>query len=145
MASENPQISCQCGDVSFRASLPKPLGIFACHCNGCRKQSASAFGVTYSFPAEGMWPPPPALVEKMSMFTIRVDSGNLKECWFCRGCGVRIAHRSKLPDGTYKDPMSIKGGCVEGMTMEGARHVFTKNAIVPVPEGSDLAEPQKKG
>jgi hypothetical protein len=53
-----------------------------------------------------------------------------------------MVHRSKLPDGNYKKTISVKGGCYEGFgNLEKARHIYTRTAVVPVPEDSDLAEP----
>jgi hypothetical protein len=43
---------CRCGAVRVRVTAP-PLLASACHCDGCRKMSASAFSLTLSIPAEG--------------------------------------------------------------------------------------------
>ncbi|KAH8179559.1 glutathione-dependent formaldehyde-activating enzyme domain-containing protein [Sarocladium implicatum] len=139
MATKNPIVSCQCGAVSFPTSAPEPLGIFVCHCLECRKQSASAFGVTYRFPSAGMWPPESRQVRNnLAMWERSTDSGNTTECWFCKICGVRVIHRTKTPDGQYKETISVKGGCLEGFGgLERARHIFTRTAVVDVPEDSD--------
>jgi hypothetical protein len=42
--------SCQCGRVSFKTPLPKPLALYICHCEECRRQSSSAFGCSAIFP-----------------------------------------------------------------------------------------------
>jgi hypothetical protein len=42
---------CQCGAVRFTTPLAQPLKVFVCHCLECRRQSASAFGVSAIFPA----------------------------------------------------------------------------------------------
>lgn len=42
---------CQCGAVRFTTPLVRPLKMFVCHCLECRRQSASAFGITAMFPA----------------------------------------------------------------------------------------------
>lgn len=39
--------------------------------------------------------------------------------------------------------MSIKGGCITGLTKDdwaNARHIWTKNAMVPIPEGVETCE-----
>jgi hypothetical protein len=41
---------CQCGAVQHE-SFSEPLALFVCHCAECRKQSASAFGM--SLPTRG--------------------------------------------------------------------------------------------
>ncbi|KAH6886454.1 Mss4-like protein [Thelonectria olida] len=137
----NPRIMCQCGQVVFRASTPKPLSVYCCHCLECQKQSASAFGTSAIFPAEGMWPLPDNVLAKLAVYLRPTDSGNTLECYFCNNCGVRVLHRSILPDGNPKPTLSIKGGCLEGLSWEGAKHIFTRTARLPVPEGSDPGSP----
>lgn len=137
----NPKIQCQCGRVAFHAPTPKPLAVYCCHCLDCQKQSASAFGTSAIFPAEAMWPLAEDVRSKMGVFICSTDAGNTKECYFCNHCGVRVIHRSILPDGKPKATISVKGGCLEGLTWEGAKHIYTRTARLPVPKGSDLAEP----
>ena len=140
--SSNPKISCQCGAISLTAPLPSPLFSYACHCLQCRAQSASAFGISYIFPAADFWPPSdPATRQGLSLWTRPTDAGNTLECWFCKVCGVRVVHRGILPDGTPKPTVSVKGGCVEGVSLEGVKHIWTRTALVDVPEGSALGEP----
>lgn len=143
-ASNNAKITCQCGTVSFHASHSKPLDIYVCHCIECRKQSASAFGVSAIFPAEGMWPLPASVARHVGVWTRQTDSGNTLECYFCKCCGVRILHRAILPDGKPKPTLSVKAGCLERFSLEEAKHIFTRTALVPVPEGSDLGAPKVK-
>jgi hypothetical protein len=142
--TENPRIVCQCETISFRASRPEPIEIYACHCLECRKQSSSAFGVSAIFPAEGMWPLPEHLQPHLGKWTRPTDSGNTLECYFCKTCGVRILHRAILPDGNPKPTLSVKGGCVEGLTLDGIKHIFVRSALVPVPEDSDPGSPTIK-
>ncbi|KAI5460285.1 Mss4-like protein [Mariannaea sp. PMI_226] len=137
----NPKVQCQCGAVEFYASQPEPLMVFCCHCLECQKQSASAFGTSARFPAEGMWPLPDKARANLDLWVRPTDSGNTLECYFCKTCGVRVIHRTILPDGTPKPNLSVKGGCMEDLKWDGARHIFTRTARVPVPEGSDQAEP----
>jgi hypothetical protein len=158
---QNPLISCQCGTITLRAPRPRPSAVYICHCLECRKQSASAFGVTAIFPAEPpLWPlaapdqdpdPDPDLDlqqphDVVGLWTRPTDSGNTLECYFCKRCGVRFMHRAVRPDGSApaKPTVSVKGGCLEGVSLEGARHIWVRSALVPVPEGSDEAEPQEK-
>jgi hypothetical protein len=139
---ENPKISCQCGAVTFRAPCPEPLGVFACHCLECRKQSASAFGVSAIFPAAGLWPLPEAVRSQMGLWTRPTEAGNTLECYFCKTCGVRMLHRSILPDGKPKPIISVKGGGLEGLSLEGVKHIYVRSALVPVPEGSAMGSPE---
>lgn len=143
-SNANAKISCQCGTVTFPASLPKPLAVYICHCTECQKQSASAFGITAMFPAEGMWPLPENVQPFVEKWTRPTDAGNTLEGYFCKCCGVRLLHRPILPDGTPKPILSVKGGCVEGLTLEGAKHVYVRSALVPVPPGDILEVPGVK-
>lgn len=143
-SSENPKITCQCGTISFRASRPEPLSKYVCHCTECQKQSASAFGTSAIFPSEGMWPFPEHLQQHIGMWARRANSGNTVECYFCKVCGVRILHRVIFKDGTPRPSLAVKGGCVEGFNLEGARHIYTRSALVPVPEGSEPGAPRVK-
>lgn len=141
MASSNPKISCQCGAISFRAPTPKPIRVYCCHCTECQKQSASAFGVSAIFPTQDHWPPLDQLQPHLGLWTRQTDTGNTLQCYFCKQCGVRILHRSISPDGKAKDAVSIKGGCLEGLSLEGVKHIYTRSALVSVPEGSDPGSP----
>jgi len=41
---------CQCGSVSFKTPMAKPLALYICHCDACRRQTSSAFGTSAIFP-----------------------------------------------------------------------------------------------
>lgn len=36
--------------------------------------------------------------------------------------------------------MSVKGGCIDGLDWKKAIHLWTKSAMVPIPEGSESFE-----
>jgi hypothetical protein len=36
--------------------------------------------------------------------------------------------------------VSVKGGCIEGLDWKNAKHIWTKNALVPIPEGVEKYE-----
>ena len=139
--SSNPTISCQCGAVNFRACLPEPLEVYVCHCLECRKQSASAFGVSALFPSQEMRPLLDSVRPQLGVWKRPTDAGNTLECYFCKTCGVRILHRSILPNGEPKPYVTVKGGCLDSIRLDRARHIWTRSALVPVPENSDPAEP----
>ncbi|KAF4965486.1 hypothetical protein FSARC_6719 [Fusarium sarcochroum] len=138
----NPRIECQCGAIQITASRPEPNEVYCCHCLECQKQSSSAFGTSALFPADGMWPLPEDILSKLSVWTRPTEKGNTLECYFCKTCGVRIFHRSIFPDGESKPTLSVKGGLVEGLSWKGTKHIYTRSARVPVPEGSDRASPE---
>ena len=95
---------CQCGAVRYTVDA-EPVGLFACHCYECRKQSASAFGISVIVPrasfriAQGT----------PKSWTRPADSGNRVRCWFCPDCGSRLFHDSDPPG----DTVSVKGGSLD--------------------------------
>ncbi|KND89103.1 hypothetical protein TOPH_06325 [Tolypocladium ophioglossoides CBS 100239] len=137
----NPRVACQCGAITFRVSQPQPLALYICHCTECRKQSSTAFGTSAVYPAAGMWPLPAVQQAKLGVWTRISDRGTTLECYFCRACGVRLVHRPLLADGTPGPTVTVKAGCVEGLSLEGARHIWARSAVVPVPEQADMGEP----
>ena len=133
-------VSCQCGYIQFRTPTPKPLGISHCHCTECRKQSASAYGTSAYFPGDKLFPLTPDLQSKLATFTRPTDSGNTMHCYFCPKCGVRILHASHNPDGTMREVVAFKAGCVDGLDWDGARHIFTRSAVVKLPDNVEKYE-----
>ena len=95
---------CQCGAVRYTIDA-EPLARFACHCLECRRQSASAFGISVIVPrasfriAQG----------EPASWTRPADSGNKVRCWFCPDCGSRLYHDSDPPG----DTVSVKGGSLD--------------------------------
>ena len=51
MSSDNTPLfgGCQCGAIRYELSHG-PLQLYVCHCTECRKQSASAFGISFIVP-----------------------------------------------------------------------------------------------
>lgn len=49
-------------------------------------------------------------------------------------------HRARDKTGSERGTIAIKGGCVEGLKWEGAIHIFTRSAVVPIPEGAEKHE-----
>ena len=127
-------VECQCGAVSFRTTTPAPLAVYFCHCTQCQKQSSSAFGISATFPAGAL--PLAALADKLRVFTRPTKSGRTLDCYFCRVCGSRVYHRGRDADGVEGPTLNVKGGLVEGLDTEGAVHIWTRHAVVAVPEGS---------
>ena len=52
--------------IAFKTPLPKPLAVYICHCDECRRQSSSAFGCSAIFPA---FPLPKATRDGLSVYT----------------------------------------------------------------------------
>ncbi|UNI16550.1 hypothetical protein JDV02_002976 [Purpureocillium takamizusanense] len=139
----NPIVHCQCGAISFPVSRPQPLALYFCHCTECRRQSSSAFGASAIYPAAGMWPLPAAQAARLGVWTRTSDSGTTLECYFCKRCGVRILHRPLRADGSPKPNVTVKAGCVKGLRLEGATHIWAKSAVVEVPDGAAWEEPDE--
>ncbi|KAL6249317.1 hypothetical protein RBB50_003170 [Rhinocladiella similis] len=123
---------CQCDAVHFSTPLPKPLKWFVCHCLECRRQSSSAFGITAIFPAFDIQAAASKGGDDIGFFThSNTASGNTKKCYFCKTCGTRLMHGG----GAF---VAVKGGCLEEVDRDclaSATHIWTKRALMPIPEG----------
>lgn len=128
---------CQCGAVRYEITAP-PLALYVCHCTQCRRQSASAFGISLYVPTAGV-----RLVEgKPRRWTRPAAIGGTTECFFCGECGSRVWHRS-VGDGTIT---SIKGGSLDhAVDLADAVHVWTQSRLpgVVIPDHAEqhLQEP----
>ncbi|KAK3689724.1 Mss4-like protein [Podospora appendiculata] len=134
------KVRCQCKAVSFETPTPAPLSVYHCHCTECQLQSASAFGTSAVFPAAGLFPLAPDLQAKLGCWTRPAQEGRTLDCYFCKVCGVRVMHRIRNADGKERSTVSIKGGLVEGLRYEGAKHIFVRSAVVPIPDGVEKFE-----
>ncbi|KAK0669325.1 hypothetical protein QBC41DRAFT_109331 [Cercophora samala] len=81
--------------------------------------------------------PPPAAREgssssssQLSVYSRPTANGQTLYCYFCKKCGTRLVH-----DSPNKNVVSVKGGCIEGLDWKSAIHIWTKSAMVPIPEG----------
>ncbi|KAK5630615.1 hypothetical protein RRF57_006330 [Xylaria bambusicola] len=117
---------CQCGAVRFTTPLPKPLALYICHCAECRWQSSSAFGTSAIFPR------------------FELPKTDLLSCYTPVEIYVCIAFISNASPqyATHtasqgKNVVSVKGGCIDGLDWGSAIHIWTKSAMVPIPEGSE--------
>ncbi|KAI5923024.1 Mss4-like protein [Camillea tinctor] len=140
MSSPNeplPLVRCQCGAVSFQTPTAKPLTLYHCHCNDCQKQSGSAFGTSAIYPAEGLFPLAPTLTAQLGVYRrgpAEDRAGRSLDCYFCKTCGCRVLHRIVDADGTARDTVSVKAGCVEGLDWGArAKHIFVRSAVMKIP------------
>ncbi|KAF5628452.1 glutathione-dependent formaldehyde-activating [Fusarium sp. NRRL 52700] len=118
---------CQCGSVTFKTPLPQPLALYICHCDACRRQTGSAFGTSAIFPRFEL-----PDTDLLSVYSRPTASGHQLYCYFCRKCGTRLIHSTPS-----KNVISVKGGCLDGLDWKRAIHIWTKTAMVPIPEGSE--------
>jgi hypothetical protein len=121
---------CQCGQIRFN-SPRKPLALYICHCTECRKQSASAFGISFTIRRDKF-----ETVQGHPAFWARQTiSGHTLECAFCRHCGSRLWHQSTGYTGT----LNIKGGSLDDpVDLTNAIHIWTSSKLpgVMIPDGA---------
>jgi hypothetical protein len=121
---------CQCGQVRYEL-MGEPIQLYVCHCRECRKQSASAFGISVIVPPDAF-----RLTQGAVKFWSRpTDSGGRLNCAFCADCGSRLWHATPDPD----QPISVKGGSLdEPVDLSGAAHIWTSRMLpgIVLPEGA---------
>ena len=122
---------CQCGAVRFVCDAA-PMSIYVCHCRECRRQSASAFGISVIVPRGSF-----RVTEGAAQSWVRsTDSGNRLCCYFCPDCGSRLWHETQDPTAVT---LSIKGGSLdEPPDLTQAIHVWVSRKLpgVVIPEGA---------
>jgi len=120
---------CQCGAVRY-AVPAEPLVMYVCHCTECRKQSASAFGISFTVARRAL-----RLLQGTPQYWSRqTASGHTLECAFCPRCGSRVWHQSS----GHPDTISIKGGSLDAPVDLGkAVHIWTSSKLpgTPIPPG----------
>jgi len=121
---------CQCGAVRY-AVYGEPLEIYVCHCRECRKQSASAFGISVMVRRADF-----LLGEgAVSFWSRATDSGRTLTCAFCPACGSRLWHQHDDPAA----PISVKGGSLDPPPdLSAAVHIWTVRRLpgVVIPDGA---------
>lgn len=150
--------TCQCGRIAFTAPLPAPQALYICHCTECRHQSSSTYGMTAVFP---FFP----LSGNISTYT-RPNPNGVTKGYFCTNCGSRIYHQHIDKQGTVSDSVSVKAGCLKDLSKEMMRgavsfggpgdganvltqgskvHIWTRNAVIDIPEGVETHEEEPPG
>ena len=121
---------CQCGQVRYEVA-GAPLEIYVCHCLECRRQSASAFGISVIVRSADV-----RLVRgELNRWSRPTDSGRTMHCHFCPQCGTRVWHGD--PD--TEEAVSIKGGSLDEPPDLGAvPHAWTQRLLagVIIPDGA---------
>lgn len=119
---------CQCGTVRYE-SAGESRALYVCHCIECRKQSASAFGLSLSVPRSGFR----VTQGNPEFWTRPANSGRRVKCFFCPTCGSRLWHEREGLD----EWISIKAGSLdEPVDMTKAIHIWTSRKLhgVVIPE-----------
>jgi hypothetical protein len=132
MSPPKPPFSggCQCGACRYEV-IGAPLRLYVCHCTECRRQSASAFGISLIVATQdarltsgspSVWQRPTA-------------SGARLACKFCPNCGTRLFHQGS----DSLDTLSIKGGTLDdGPDLSQVVHIWTASKLpgVVIPPGA---------
>lgn len=121
---------CQCGAIRYEVLGPT-LSLYVCHCSECRRQSASAFGVSVFVPSDSLR----VTRGTPKSWSRPTDSGNVLECAFCPDCGSRLWHQGR----GATDTVSVKGGSLdEPVDLRSAVHIWTSRMLpgIVLPEGA---------
>ena len=120
---------CQCGGVRFRLTAA-PERVYCCHCTECRRQSASAFGISVIVPEGSV----AVLRGAPKHWTRPTASGGTMTCAFCPDCGSRLWHGGS-------GYASVKGGALDE-TPEPERHIWVRSKLdrVVIPEDAETWE-----
>ena len=95
---------CQCGGVRYEITAT-PEALYVCHCRECRKQSASAFGMSLMVARTNFR----LTAGKPKTWSRPTDTGRVLDCNFCPECGSRIWHERAGGHET----ISVKGGSLD--------------------------------
>ena len=121
---------CQCGGVRYEIA-GAPLELYVCHCRECRKQSASAFGISVIVRQADF-----RLTRgRVRTWSRPTDSGRTLDCAYCPDCGSRLWHQTAGEGET----LSIKGGSLDQPPdLRLAVHIWTSRKLpgVVIPDGA---------
>lgn len=122
---------CQCGAVRYTVDAD-PIAVFVCHCTECRRQSASAFGISVDVPAASLQ----TVQGTPRTWTRPTPTGRLV-CHFCPTCGSRLWHESDPPDGH----ITLKGGSMDTPPdLSRAIHIWTASKLPGVEVPADAEQ-----
>jgi hypothetical protein len=122
---------CQCGSVRYEIR-GEPLDIYCCHCSECRRQSASAFGISVIVRSTDLR----LLAGRPSVYRRPTRAGGAMACFFCPDCGTRVWHGDPAAEAV----VSVKGGSLDAPPdLSRARHIWTSRKLpgVILPEGAE--------
>ncbi|MEO1090997.1 MAG: GFA family protein [Pseudomonadota bacterium] len=121
---------CQCGAARYELH-GAPLRVWICHCTECRKQSASAFGISVTVRREQLRP----LRGEVAKWSRDCDSGRRLDCFFCPICGSRLWHEQ-----AGATTLNVKGGSLDDpIDVASATHIWTARKLegVVIPENAE--------
>ena len=121
--------ACQCRSVRYRIDRA-PMGVWACHCTECQRQSGSAFALTMVVPRQAI----SITAGAPKTWTRRADSGRMMDCVFCPDCGTRLFHN---PHANAAITI-VKPGTLDDTTwLDPVGHIWTGSAQAWVPIPAD--------
>jgi hypothetical protein len=129
---------CQCGRIRYLAPR-KPLALYVCHCTECRRQSSSAFGLSFVVPRDAF----KVVQGHPEFWTRQTASGHSLECAFCGSCGSRLWHQSS----GYPETLNVKAGSLdEPVDIANAVHIWTSSKLpgVVIPDAA-VCYPKEPG
>ncbi|MEM7269703.1 MAG: GFA family protein [Pseudomonadota bacterium] len=121
---------CQCGAIRYEALGP-PGDVYVCHCEECRRQSSSAFGISVIYDEAAV-----RILKGETRTWRRPAAEGDMTCHFCGDCGARLFH---FAGGT----VSVKGGSLdEPPDLAGCKHIWVKRKLpgVVIPPGAETFE-----
>ncbi|MBV9217994.1 MAG: GFA family protein [Methylobacteriaceae bacterium] len=122
---------CQCGAVRYEIS-GDGLATYICHCCECRRQSASAFGISVIVAAKTFH----CDRQKVKTWSRPADSGRMLDCSFCTECGSRLWHATP-----GSSTVSVKGGSLDHpIDLSRAIHIWTSRKLPGVIIPDDVAQ-----
>lgn len=110
---------CACGAIRYEVTAA-PLGVYACHCTDCQKQSASAFALAVPVPRQAfhMTQGSPAVWARTNTAGIEVRS------WFCPVCATRI-----YGDRDSRPSINVRAGSLDDTRwIDRVAHLWTRSA-----------------
>lgn len=112
---------CQCGRIRYEIA-GAPIALYVRHCLECRRQSASAFGISVIVCAADL-----RMVRRLPRRWSRpADSGRVVHCHFCPDCGSRLWHG----DREVEAEVSVKGGSLDRpVDLSRAIHMWTARKL----------------
>lgn len=119
---------CQCGKVRYEITGPR-CSLYVCHCRECRKQSASAFGISAFFRSADLR----LLSGEIRSWARLTKSGWTLVSFFCPACGSRVWDGDK----DREEEICMKGGALdEPLDLTDAIHIWTSRKLpgVTIPE-----------
>lgn len=125
---------CQCGAVRYELNGPV-LKVYVCHCNECRKQSASAFGISAFVPRASLRVTRGA----PRWWSRQGDGGRVLDCAFCPDCGSRLWHQRAA----MTEFLTVKAGSLdEPIDISDAVHIWTARKLpgVVIPSSARVYE-----